>query len=273
MGFQFEERMTPNNSQKGFSLIMALIAIAIVGALSMTATALFNSFNAQTRHFNSKVGSRALISTVQGLVAYPNLCIANLDPASQIFNPTQAATADGVPLVLRMGGGASGAKVQAGSELKSYDVTVDYLSYRNVNVLGADPAVAGNTLYSGELVLKLKKLGPSAQVAGGNELREKGLGTMIVSVNPTTSRITGCNALTDAKQACTEVGGTYSDTTIPRCKMPYPCAGIPNAMFLGYAANGTPQCKTMSQIVGSLCPAGQYLVSDGSGGVKCNAPK
>jgi len=261
----------PRSAQKGFSLIMALIAIAVVGALSLTVTSLFNSFNAQSRHFNSKVGSRALISTVQGLIAYPNLCIANLESAPQVFNIAQAATPGGVPLVLQLGGGPTGPKVQAGSQLRNYDVTVDYLTYRNVNLLGADPAVAGNRLYSGELILKLKKLGQSSAVAGGNELREKGIGTMIVSVNPT-NRITGCNALTDARQACAEVGGTYNDSTTPRCKMPYPCAGIPNSIFLGYLANGTPQCKTMSQIVGTLCPSGQYLVSDGNGGVNCRAP-
>lgn len=238
----------------------------------MSATALFNSFNAQSRHFNSKVGARSLMSTVQGLVAYPNLCIANLEPSSKYINLTQAATTDGVPLILQLGAGPTGPKVQAGSELKSYDVTVDYLSYRNVSLMGADPAVAGNRLYSGELILKLKKLGPATMVAGGNELREKGIGTMIVSVNPTTSMITGCNALTDARQACAEVGGTYSDSTTPRCKMPYPCAGLPNSVFLGYSASGTPQCKTMSQIVGAICPSGQYLISDGNGGVTCRAP-
>lgn len=264
--------MNPRSAQQGFSLVMALIAIAIVGVLSLSATSLFNSFNAQSRHFNSKVGARALISTVQGLVAYPNLCIANLESSSQPFNVTQAATAEGVPLILRMGAGPSGPKVQAGSVLNNYDVTVDYLSYRNVSLMGGDPAVAGNRLYTGELVLKLKKLGPSSIVAGGNELREKGIGTMVVSVNPTTNLITGCNALTEARQACTDVGGTYSDTTTPRCKMPYPCAGIPNSIFLGYSNTGAPKCQTMSQIVGALCPSGQYLVSDGSGGVKCRAP-
>lgn len=264
--------MTPRSNQKGFSLVMALIAVAIVGALSLTMTTLFNSFNAQSRHFNSMVGARALISTLQGLVAYPTLCIANLDPSTQYFNATQAATEQGVSLSLQLGAGPTGPKVQTGSILKNYDVAVDYLAYRNVNITGADPAIAGNMLYSGLLALKLKKLGPSTTVAGGVELREKAIGTMIVSVNPTTNMISSCYTMTDARQACTDVGGTYDDSTIPRCKMPYPCAGIPNSIFLGYSSSGTPQCKTMSQIVGALCPAGQYLVSDGAGGTTCKAP-
>jgi type II secretory pathway pseudopilin PulG len=258
--------------QRGFSLVMALIAIAIVGALSLAMTTLFNSFNAQSRHFNSMVGARALISTMQGLIAYPNLCIANLDPSTRYFNATQAATEHGFSLNLQLGAGPDGPKVQTGSALKNYDVTVDYLVYRNVGLTGGDPAIAGNNLYSGELALKLKKSGPSKSVAGGNELREKSIGTMIVSVNPTTNLISSCYALTDARQACTDVGGNYDDSTTPRCKMPFPCAGIPNAIFLGYSSSGTAQCKTMSQIVGALCPAGQYLVSNGAGGTTCKAP-
>lgn len=260
------------SNQSGFSLIMALMAIAVVGALSMTMMTLFRTFNAQSRHFNSMVGTRALLSTLQGIVAYPNLCIANLDPASKYFNPTQAATEDGVPVSLFMGGGPTGLKAQAGSVLMSYDVTIDTLSYRNAHVIGTDPAVPGNTLYSGELILKLKKLGQTADVAGGNTLRDRSIGTMTISVNSTTSTITNCYALTDARQSCVEVGGTYDDTTFPKCKMPYPCAGVPNAIFLGYSSSGSPQCQTMAQVVGSMCPAGQYIVSDGPGSVTCKTP-
>jgi type II secretory pathway pseudopilin PulG len=264
--------VTPISNQNGFSLIMALIAIAIVGALSLAMTTLFNTFNSQSRHFNSMVGARALISTVQGLIAYPNLCTANLDPSTKVFNETQAATEQGFALSLQLGAGASGPKVETGSILKNYDVTVDYLVFRNVALTGGDPAIAGNRLYSGEIALKLKKMGPAKAVSGGTELREKSIGTMIVSVNPTTNIISSCYALVDARQACTDVGGAYDDAGSPRCKMPYPCAGLPNSIFLGYSSSGTPQCKTMSQIVGSLCPAGQYLVSDGAGGTTCKAP-
>lgn len=251
---------------------MALIAIAIVGALSMSMMTIFRTFHTQSRHFNSVVGARALLSTLQGLVAYPNLCIANLDPSSQIFNPTLAATEEGVPMSLFLGGGPTGLKVQAGSVLLAYDVTIDTLTFRNSHLIGTDPAIAGNTLYSGELILKLKKIGLTSDVAGGTELRERSVGTMTVSVNPTTNTITGCYALTDARQSCIEVGGTYDDSSYPRCKLPYPCSGIPNAIFLGYSSSGSPQCKTMAQIVGSMCPAGQYIVSDGSGSIICKSP-
>lgn len=264
--------VTLRNNQKGFSLIMALVAVAIVGALSLGMTTLFNSFNAQSRHFNSMVGARALISTLQGLIAYPNLCTANLDPSTRHFDATQAATEAGFPLSLQLGAGPSGSKVQAGSLLKNYDVAVDYLVFRNVSVTGGDPSIAGNSLYSGELALKLRKTGNVKDVAGGVELREKSIGTMIISVDPVTNLISSCYALTDARQACTDVGGSYDDSTTPRCKMPYPCEGIPNSIFLGYSSQGKPQCKTMSQIVGTLCPAGQYLVSDGAGGTACKAP-
>jgi hypothetical protein len=256
-------------NQNGNSLILALIAVAILGALTLSMMGVFSNFNAQSRHFNSMVGARALTSTVQGLVAYPNLCMANIDPSTQHFDDVEAATEDGVALSLQLGAGPSGPKVQAGSVLSNYNFYVDYLSYRNVALVGADPAVAGNRLYSGEMVLKLKKHGPANAVAGGDELREKSIGTMIISVNQTTSMITSCYSLTDARQACTDVGGTYDDATSPKCKMPYPCAGIPNSIFLGYSSSGNPQCQTMAQIVGKLCPAGQYLVSDGSGGTTC----
>jgi hypothetical protein len=251
---------------------MALIAIAIIGALSMTVPILFRSFNAQSKHYNSVVGARSLISTMQGFVAYPTLCIANLDPSSRTFDPVQAASATGIPMSIQLGSGNTGPKVEAGSKLQNYDVEVDYLQYRRAAVSGADPAVAGNRLYSGELVMKLKKSGAAKEVAGGNELRERGIGTMILSVNSTTNLITGCYTLADARQACTEVGGTYDDATTPKCKLPYPCDAIPNAIFMGYDAANKPQCKTMSQLVGAICPSGQYLVSDGQGGTSCRAP-
>jgi hypothetical protein len=218
------------------------------------------------------VGTRALLSTLQGIVAYPNLCIANLADSSKSFNPALAATEDGVPISLLLGGGPTGLKAQAGSVLMSYDVTIESLNYRNAHTIGTDPAVPGNTLYSGELMLRLKKNGQTADVAGGTSLRERSVGTMTVSVNPATSRITGCYALTDARQSCIEVGGTYDDATYPKCKMPYPCAGVPNAIFLGYSSSGAPLCQTMAQVVGSLCPAGQFIVSDGAGKITCKTP-
>ncbi|WP_413290486.1 type II secretion system protein [Bdellovibrio sp. HCB337] len=262
------------NSQSGFSMIMALMAIAIVGALSMAMMTIFRTFNAQSRHFNSMVGARALLSTMQGIVAYPNLCMANLHPGSRHIDPVQAATEAGVPLRILMGGGPSGPIVQAGAELRSYDVTIDALTFRNVHPIGTDPGTPGNTLYSGELVVKLKKLGVSTEVSGGNELRERSVGTMTVSVNPASSNITGCYALTDARTSCIEVGGTYDDTSYPKCKMPYPCDGIDGAIFLGYTDTEpkTPICRTMEQVVGTICPAGQYIVSNGAGSITCKSP-
>lgn len=260
------------NNQRGFSLVMALIAIGVIGALGMSMLSLFRSFNAQSRHFSSMVGGRALLSTLQGIVAYPNLCIANLDPASKNFNAVQAATEEGVPLSIFLGGGSTGPTAKAGSTLLNYDITIDTLNFRNVNPIGTDPAIAGNTLYSGELVVQLKKMGATTEVAGGNTLRERSVGVMTVSVDAATNIIEGCFALTDARQACKEVGGTYDDTSYPKCKMPYPCAGKANTMFLGYSSDGIAQCKSMAQLVGSMCPEGQYVVSNGAGAVVCKAP-
>lgn len=260
------------DNQNGFSLIMVLIAIGVIGALGMSMLSMFRSFNAQSRHLSSMVGGRALLSTLQGIVAYPNLCIANLDPASRNFDATQAATEDGVPLSLFLGGGITGPVAKAGSKLMSYDISIDSLNFRNAHAIGTDPAIAGNTLYSGELILQLKKMGESSEVAGGNTLRERSVGAMTISVDPTTNVIGGCFALTDARQACKEVGGTYDDTSYPKCKMPHPCEGKSNTIFLGYSKEGEPQCKSMAQIVGTMCPAGQYVVSDGAGAVICKAP-
>lgn len=264
--------MKSRPDQKGFSMIMALMAIAILGALSMTVAILFRSFNAQSKHYNSVVGARSLISTLQGFVAYPTLCIANLDPSTRTFDSIQAATPIGIPLSLQLGSGTTGPKVEAGSILQSYDVTVDYLQYRRAAMAGADLNVPGNRLYSGELVMKLKKSGSSKDVAGGVELRERSIGTMILSVNPTTNQITGCYTLADARQACTEIGGTYDDASTPKCRLPYPCESIPNSIFMGYDSANVAQCKTMSQLVGSVCPAGEYLISDGNGGTVCHKP-
>lgn len=260
------------DNQKGFSLIMVLIAIGVIGALGMSMLSMFRSFNAQSRHFSSMVGGRALLSTLQGIVAYPNLCIANLDPASKNFDLTQAASEEGMPFSLFLGGGVTGPVAKAGSTLLNYDITVDNLSFRNAHAIGTDPAISGNTLYSGELVLQLKKMGNSADVAGGNTLRERSVGAMTVSVNPTTNVIGGCFALTDARQACKEVGGVYDDTSFPKCKMPHPCEGKADAMFLGYTQQGVPICKSMAQVVGTMCKEGEYVVSDGAGAVKCKAP-
>jgi len=252
---------------------MALIAIGILGAISMAVLSLFNTFNAQSKHFNSVVGARALMSTMQGFIAYRQLCFQNLDPSTRTFNLSLATTPDGMPLSLRLGGGSTGAKVEAGSVLRNYDVEVDYLSYRNAAFSQMDPQTPTNRLYSGELVLKLKKSGAPNAVAGGNELRERTVGTMVVSVNPVTSQITDCYALMDVRKACEEVGGTYDDTKDPKCQLRYPCEGQLNAMFMGYDANGVAQCRTMAQIVGSTCTvSGQFLVSDGAGGMTCKSP-
>ncbi|MGZ3747288.1 MAG: type II secretion system protein [Pseudobdellovibrionaceae bacterium] len=254
-------------TNKGFSLIMALIAIAILGCISLAVATLFNSFNAQSRHFNAVSGARTLISTMQGFIAYPNLCIANLAPSvtTTPFNTTQAATPTGIPFAIRLGDPTpTGVVVQAGSTLQNFDVVVQNLDFHNVTLVGADPAVANNKLYSGELVLKLQKNGSYTNVAGGTELKWRSVGILLVSVNPS-GFITGCYALASAQQACNQVGGTYNGATTPPCQLPYPCPA--NSVFLGYVS-GVAQCQTLAQIVGA-CPSGKYLVSDGMGGTLC----
>lgn len=259
---------SPLRSNSGFSLVMALIAVAILVAISLAIAALMNSITAQTRHMNSVAGSRALVSTLQGFMSYPTLCTANLDASTRTFYLSQATSADGLPLSFQLG--STTEKVEAGRELRNYDVVTQYLSFHSsATPIAADPMIAGNQLYSGFLVLKLLKRGEGA-VAGGNTMHEIGVGTLILSVTPA-NYISRCYALADARQACEEAGGVYNDLTTPRCKLSYPCEGVPDSIFMGYDA-GVPRCKTAAQIVGESCPSGQYLVSNGGGGATCQSP-
>ncbi|MGZ3769853.1 MAG: type II secretion system protein [Bdellovibrio sp.] len=263
--------MNSLNTNKGFSLVMALVAIGILACITMGIATLFNSFNAQTRHFKSEAGARALISTLQGIIAYRNLCTANLDPSTSVFNATTAALAapNAMPLAIQLGG-APAPTVQAGSLLQNFDVTVSYFQIQNAALVGADP-VTGYPLYSGELALSLNKLASTPTgVAGGTQMNVRGIGTIFLAVTPGTNVIAGCWALPNAQQACNQIGGTYNGAAVPptpRCSIPYPCGN--NSIFVGYVGN-VAQCRTINQLVGQACPTiNQTLYSDGAGGAYC----
>jgi hypothetical protein len=260
--------LRPVRKDHGFALITAMLAIGLLGALSVAIMIILGSINSQAQNMSSVAGARALITTLQGAISYPTLCATSLDSTTKIYNNSLAASTLGLPLGFNLGA----QKVIAGKELLPYDVKTEYLNFRsNLPPIGADPLVPGNQLRTGQLFLKLSKLG-GGKAAGGSEMRERVVGTLILSVNASTNAIARCYALVDAEQACKELNGNYDPGGTPKCKLPFPCAGIPNSIFMGYNASNVPQCKTISQIVGSTCPLGQYLVSNGMGGASCQAP-
>lgn len=256
-------------SDQGFTLVASMLAIASLGVLTLAVMTLLKSMNSQAQHVNATAGARALISTLQGTIGYAALCFNSLDPSSQTYDPAAAATPDGFPMSFNLG---AGLQVAAGQTLLPYDVRVKSLNFVSTTPpIGADPLFAGNQLYSGQLFLSLTKAG-GKDAAGGADMQKRAVGTLVISVNSGTNAISRCYALVDADQACKELNGIFDPSGSPKCKLPFPCAGIPNSIFMGYDAANNPQCKTVAQIVGSTCPSGQYLTADGAGGATCQAP-
>jgi competence protein ComGC len=257
------------HSERGFTLVATMMALASLGVLTMAVMTLLKSMNSQAQHVNSTAGARALISSLQGTIGYQALCFTSLDSSTQTYDGALAASPSGLPLSFNLG---AGLKVAAGETLRPYDVKVKSLSFVSTTPpIGADPLIAGNQLYSGQLFLDLTKLGGD-NAAGGATMLTRAVGTLILSVNTASNAISRCYALVDADQACAELNGIFDPAGSPKCKLPFPCAGIPNSIFMGYDTANNPQCKTVAQIVGNTCPAGQYLTADGAGGATCQTP-
>src|SRR5262249_27012616 len=158
---------------------------------------------------------------------------AGLEPTTNIFDPTLVVNDDGMPIGFQLG--STSVHVKDGEALTTYDVLVDSFRFRvssPLTSIGPDPATPGNVLYSGILALKLSKAG-GFSVAGGTSMKERTVGNLVVSVNPTTNAITGCYGTLNAQQACLNMGGIYNPGAAVKCRIPYPCEAAPNSIFLG----------------------------------------
>jgi hypothetical protein len=250
-----------------------MMAIALLGALALGVMSMSSFIAGETRSLNATTGARTLLTVFQGFLTQPGLCFVGLDSATKTFDGAAAITAEGMPIFFNMGAATN--TLKDGGALDNYDVMVDAIRFRTPSPLtsiGNDPSIPGNVLYSGTLSMKLSKLG-GVSMPGGRAMKERVVSTLLISVNPTTLAIGGCYGTLNAQQDCVNIGGAYDPTAAVKCKIPYPCEATPNSIFLGYdPVTNIPKCKTVAQIVGDACPAGQYLVSDGSGGSTCQSP-
>lgn len=260
---------TKLKNSAGFGMIEVLMMSGILAIFSMAMMGLSASLSKQNKYANVNNGARALTSTLVGIVSYPNLCKNHLQAATSVFNSSMATSQQGMPMAFAIEGNTLIARDN--EELKEFDLKVTSLRFKVPSPLtsaGPDTSISGNNLYVGHLYLGVENRASSEPKLGGQYMKVRSIGTLTVSVNPTTSRIDNCFALMDMKQACVDIGGTYNSNAVPKCKLPYPCAGT-SSIFLGYDASGYALCKGVAQLTGENCPDGSFIVSNGNGKASC----
>lgn len=253
----------------GFGLITVVIGIASVSVLALIIAGLSQSMFRYGANVNALSNSRGVVNILTGVIAYPNLCKASLQPSTLTYIPTEADSDDGMKLAF-LGGNVLGV-LSDGTTLPAYGLRINLLRFRTLGPPSPDTATPGNQLYSGSLFITMTKVGDPNGYLGGSDMKKKIIGTMVLSVNPSTNAITSCYAISGAKQACTDMGGTYTPGGSPQCKLPYPCGSGSGKVFMGYQTDGSPNCYTAAQLIGQTCPANTYLVSNGDGTARCQS--
>lgn len=265
-------RLTQNN---GFGLITVVIGIAVVGVLAMIIAGISSSMFKYSANVNAVSNARGIMNILTGVISYPTLCKGSLQASTSTYNDAQAATDDGMPLAFAAsggaGGGSGGSNLYAdGRDFPYYGIRIQTLRFKKIGAPVPDPAISGNQLYSGTLSIQMNKIGDPGSYLGGNTMKEKVISNMVLSVDPSTNNIANCYAISGARQACIDMGGAYDPVDTPHCKLPYPCGNGTGKVFMGYdSSSGAPNCFTAAELIGQVCPANTYLVSDGDGKATC----
>jgi hypothetical protein len=261
----------PVKNQKGFSLVVAAITIACVTILASYIVDISSAMSRFTTNINVVSNSRGIINILTGIISYPTLCTNSLPTGGALYDSAAAHSQDGMTMAINVGSNLG--VITDGADLPVYNLKVKSLRFKVLGAPTPDLANPGNLLYTGALYIQMTKSGGLIAYVGGNEMKEKIISNMVLSVVPTTNNIAGCYALSGAKQACVDLGGTYSPTSTPQCKLPYPCPGSTGKFFAGYdATTGSPHCVSASEMTGLACPdANNFLVSNGDGTSRCQS--
>lgn len=205
----------PTKSLRGFTLIEVLIVVALSG-IAMLALMSFMNFSARsTRSVYLSGDFNSLTAAVRLFLNHEVTCQKVLTAFS-----FPAVSGSGLPrpidppvvisplsyngsVVAKVGEPTTGLQV---TKLEFNELIDDSL-----------PLMSGEKPYVVNLRLEAKKVVTDGAV--GSSTLSSDFVVMIL-VNPSTNQITGCFLENSAVNTCTEMGGTYSDTTTPKCLMP-----------------------------------------------------
>jgi len=204
-------RNSINNS--GMSLIEVMIA-AVIGMIVLYGISVMMTFNMRTsKSIQLSMDFNQLSSTIQQIINNPTAC---KDVFSK-FNFT-APTGGSLPRPITGAvlsplelNGAIIAKINADDG----GLKVTKLEFDNLkDVL---PSLGNNNRYLVNLHLEAtKSIGGKAAVGAQNSWQDF---MMTLVVNPG-NQIVECYSTSTAEQNCIDMGGTYSASSIPKCRMP-----------------------------------------------------
>lgn len=228
-----------SQSQIGMTLIEVMIVVFILGLIAAGISALVQQMGRVTNNMQAQSGRTSLESVLHGVLSDEAVCTSRLAAGINFVPPTAGST--GVTdMVFNLGDGTPQTVVSENQNLRKYDVAVLNNGFQLIVPAGATGTVFGTeTHWLGFLELATQKL---KQSAGGQAMRRSAIGAMTVRVN---------------------AGGQIVG-----------CYGTPNfacpAGMVQVGPDPATDCMTVAEMIGSLCPAGNVPVSDGSGGVVCS---
>lgn len=271
-------------NQHGSSLIELMVAVVVLGAVTLGFTTMISNVMNQQKIAQSRQDLADVGLEVQTVFSNPNFCKSSL--AGAPFDASQATVTydaskpfafNGMPFKLKINGADT---LQDNTDLKNYNLTVKHFQIVNAKDMGPD--TGGNEIYSAQLIGHFAPKNYSGN--GISDFAIRNLSSGYLSVNGT--NVVGCSSASPptqqtAQTTCTALGGTYA---AGKCSLPSSgstSAGVGSSSGVWtttavhgagcVASSGTKgplegqSCPTIAGTSGDTCYTYTCVASGGSG--------
>lgn len=206
-------------SQCGSSLIELMVAVVVLGAVTLGFTTMISQVMNQQKIAQARQDLADVGLEVQTIFSNPDYCKSSL--AGAAFDASKAAVAydaskpfafNGMPFKLKINGSDT---LQGNTDLKNYNLSVKHFQIVNASPAGTDSA--GNDIYTAQVI---GHFGPKNYSGSGvSDFAIRNMSSGYLTVNGNT--VVGCSSASPPTQTtalanCQSLGGSF-DTASGKC--------------------------------------------------------
>lgn len=257
----------------GFSLVEALISLAIISIVSLAFAGLFGQMNREMRATNEKNDANEFFAKTATILSHLPVCDCQLSANSTPFDSTAAQPISNISKVLSSCEPTAELLMASNTLIPSSRTTlsVDQIQITNIESLGSPDLYRGilkvtyksDTLvralkgFEYELRFETNPLSPATQKQLTRCVAISG-----ITASPTPTNISG--SCPSGEYLSGISNGVIQCTPLPPPTLTsFTC---PANEYLTGVVNGTPQCSALKM---KSCPPGQFMVGHNSGNLDC----